>query len=232
MLFLLIFPDAIVWKYINPANQIFGIMLNVIIFFVLTIIGLYLRLDETSLTSKEITFIAIYSAFTAISRIPFVALPSIQPCSYLIISAGIVFGPLIGFMIGANTAFISNLFLGQGPWTIYQIIAWGLMGIVGGLMQFLKRKLDRKKFQILIAFIGFLLGFIYGALMNVWSWLLITPLSFKSFIALYLSSFFFDLAHAVSNFIFLYYFGEKTVNILNRYRDRFYYEIKEEIIKN
>ncbi|MHA1519665.1 MAG: ECF transporter S component [Promethearchaeota archaeon] len=224
-LFLLIFPDFISWKMLVPSNSILGILINVSIFFLLSILGLYFHLRETELTSKEITFIAIYSAFTAIARIPFVALPNVQPCSYLIFVAGMVFGPVIGFMIGTNTAFLSNMFLGHGPWTVYQIIAWGLIGIIGGLFHPLRRKLHKGKYQFLVAITGFLLGFVYGAIMNIWSWLLVTPLSLSSFLVLYISSFPFDLAHAVSNFLFLYYFGEKTVNILNRYRDRFYVRI-------
>ncbi len=224
-LFLLIFPDYISWKMLFPSNSSLGILINVSIFFLLTVLGLFFRLKETELSSKEITFIAIYSAFTAIARIPFVALPNVQPCSYLIFSAGMVFGPLIGFMIGANTAFLSNMFLGHGPWTVYQIIAWGFIGIIGGFFYPLRRKLHKRKYQFLVAITGFFLGFIYGAIMNIWSWLLVTPPSLSSFLILYISSFPFDLAHAISNFLFLYYFGEKTVNILNRYRDRFYIQI-------
>lgn len=227
---ILIFPELVTWEFLGLPSPLFGIILNVLLYFFLILIGIYYRLDETTLTSKEITLIAIYSAFTAVARIPFVALPNVQPCSFLIFSAGIAFGPLIGFMIGANTAVISNMFLGQGPWTIYQIIAWGLIGIVGGLFHNLRKKLFIRRNLYLMASIGFVLGFIYGAIMNVWSWMLNPPLTLLSFLVLYTSSFFFDLAHALSNFLFILYFGERVVNILNRYHDRFFLRklVKEE----
>ncbi len=88
-----------------------------------------------SLSTKELSFIAIYSTFAAVARIPFYSLPGIQPCSYLILVVGYVFGPLIGCMIGANVAIISNLVLGQGAWTVYQIIAWGFIGVVGVIIE-------------------------------------------------------------------------------------------------
>ena len=219
---LLIFPELVTWQFIGLSSPLLGVILNVILYFFLILIGIYFRLEETALTSKEITLIAIYSAFTAVARIPFVALPNVQPCSFLIFSAGIAFGPLIGFMIGANTAVISNMFLGQGLWTIYQIIAWGFIGIVGGLFQNLRKKLFIRRNLYFMAFTGFILGFIYGAIMNIWTWMLNPPLTLLSFLALYSSSFFFDLAHAISNFLFIIYFGEKVVNILNRYHDRFF----------
>lgn len=225
---LLVFQDLITWRFLGSKNSIFGILINVFIIFFFLIMGVYFHLEESTLSSKEITLIAIYSAFTALARVPFVALPSVQPCSFLIFVSGIVFGSFIGFMIGANTAILSNMFLGQGPWTIYQIIAWGFVGIVGGLCHPLHRKLYIKKYLYFLAILIFILGFIYGGIMNIWSWLLNPPLTLTSFLVLYLSSFPFDLAHAISNFTFFIYFGEKTINILNRYHDRFYLQMNQE----
>ncbi|MCP4763873.1 MAG: ECF transporter S component, partial [archaeon] len=172
---------------------------------------------------------AVYSAFISIARIPFVGIPSVQPVSYLVFCAGYVFGPLIGFIIGGNTALISNIFLGQGIWTIYQIFAWGFIGIIGGLFGRNKNKTPNKT---ILAISGFILGFLYGWIMNIWSWLMITPISIQSFIFINLNSLPFDLAHAVANFVFLYYFGVKTINILFRYRRRFLSNINSNYIND
>lgn len=32
-------------------------------------------------------------------------------------------------MTGAMTALTSNMLLGQGPWTVWQMSAWGMMGL-------------------------------------------------------------------------------------------------------
>ncbi|MHA1602536.1 MAG: ECF transporter S component, partial [Promethearchaeota archaeon] len=154
ILILPLFEDL---TWLNPNESAKGIILNILVIFSVFSLGMYFRLEENQLSTKELTFIAIYSTFTAIIRIPFMGLPNIQPCTYLIFSAGIVFGPLIGFMIGANTALISNIFLGQGPWTIYQIIAWGLVGIIGGFCRIKTEKLQKLWVRILFAFIGILL---------------------------------------------------------------------------
>jgi len=132
---------------------------------------------------------------------------------------------MIGFIIGANTALLSNFIIGQGPWVLYQMFGWGLIGIIGGI---LNPKKESKPNRGVNAFIGFSLGFIYGWILNIWSWILfITPLTFKSFLLYNLSSIYMDLSHALTNAIFLYYFGNHTINILYRYRQRFLIEIHD-----
>jgi len=206
-------------------NEIPGIALIfiAIAYLFLFILGMYFKFEESHVSSKEIALIAIYSAFAAVSRIPFVGIPSVQPVSYLVLCAGYVFGPLIGFIIGGNTAFISNIFLGQGVWTIYQVFAWGFFGLIGGI---LGKNRSKEPDKWILALIGFLLAFLYGWFMNVWAWLLIRPITLASIIATNVQSIPFDIAHALTNFILLLIFGESTIRILLRYQQRFEFTIK------
>ncbi len=212
-------------QYIN-LNDIPSIALVFvsIAYIFLFILGMYFRFEESNVSSKEIALIAIYSAFAAVARIPFIGIPSVQPVSFLVLCAGYVFGPMVGFIIGGNVAFISNIFFGQGVWTIYQVFAWGFFGLIGGL-------LGRKKKRILdkwiLALLGFLLAFVYGWLMNMWSWFLVRPITFASLIVVNIQSIPFDIAHALANFIFLIAFGEQVIRILSRYQQRFLYSIKQ-----
>lgn len=211
-------PDAPLSLDKNPGI----VLLNVIVIALLLFIGIFFKIEEKSLNSKEISFIAIYSAFTAAMRIPFVPIPGVQPCSYLIFVAGYVFGPLVGFVVGGNVALLSNIILGHGPWTVYQIYGWGLFGVFGGLLSkyYEKRKKEINKW--LMSFIGLAFGFIYGWLLNSWYYVMsIRPLSFSGFILFNVTSVFFDLTHGIANVIFFFYFGERTIKILQRYRQRF-----------
>lgn len=217
----IIFPDITVDESLSPVVLVFSITL----YMILCILGVYFRLEETLLTSKEIALIAIYSAFSAVARIPFMIFPSVQPCTYLVFCAGYVFGPLIGFVIGANTALLSNIVLGQGTWTIYQIFGWGLTGVIGGILNRTGTNQINKKYHLLF---GLLWGFLYGWLMNLWSWiLLVRPMTFESWLLLNLNSALYDLAHGIGNVLFLYYFEERTINILYRYRQRFLVKIDD-----
>lgn len=52
----------------------------------------------------------------------------------MVVIAGIALGPETGFLIGALSRLLCNFFAGQGPWTPWQMIAWGLIGFLAGLV--------------------------------------------------------------------------------------------------
>ena len=193
-----------------------------VILVALTIGVFFFEFEGSAIGSKEIAIIGILSTVSAVIRIPFAAMPSVQPCTYLIICSGYVFGPLAGFMIGAMAALVSNLFLGQGPWTIYQMFAWGMAGVSAGYLRRLNP--DRKR---LIAF-GVLWGYLFGIIVNLWFWTsFIYPLTPRTFIVSQLNSLWFDTAHAVANAIFLGLLGKKTIDILERFHKKFQWQAFE-----
>jgi hypothetical protein len=123
-------------------------------------------------------------------------------------------------MVGAITALVSNFFLGQGPWTPYQMFAWGLVGVTS---VYLRRFNLNTKW--LIGF-GVIWGYVFGWIMNIWFWAsFVYPLTPRTFIVAQLASVWFDTFHAVGNAIFLGLFGMKTIGILERFKKRFNWEL-------
>jgi len=182
----------------------------------LAVVAFFFEFEATAMSSKEIALIAMLGTISAVSRVPFAVIPNVQPCTYLIICSGYVFGPVAGFMVGAITALVSNLFLGQGPWTLYQMFAWGLAGVSAAYL----RRLGLGRISLII--FGTAWGFIYGWIMNIWFWAsFIYPLTFKTFLTYQLTSIWFDTFHALGNIVFLGFFGMKTVAILQRFKRRF-----------
>ena len=183
---------------------------------ILAIAAFFFEFEDAAVGTKEIAMVGMLGTVSAVLRIPFAAIPSVQPCTYLIICTGYVFGPLPGFMVGAITALVSNFFLGQGPWTIYQMFAWGLAGVTAA---YLRR--FHLNIRWLIVF-GIIWGYVFGVIMNVWFWAsFIYPLTLKTFLVYQLNSVWFDTFHAVGNAIFLGLFGKKTIIILERFRKKF-----------
>ena len=43
-------------------------------------------------------------------------------------------GPQTGFLVGSGAALASNFIFGQGPWTPWQMLAFGVAGLVAGLL--------------------------------------------------------------------------------------------------
>jgi energy-coupling factor transport system substrate-specific component len=205
--------------------QNWGLMSVILV--ALAIGSFFFEFEGSAIGSKEIAIIGILSTVSAVVRIPFAAIPSVQPCTYLIICSGYVFGPLAGFMVGAITALISNFFLGQGPWTIYQMFAWGMAGVSASYLKRLNPSRGK-----LMAF-GILWGYLFGAIVNTWFWAsFIYPLTPRTFIVSQLNSLWFDTAHAVANAIFLGLLGKKTIDILERFHKKFQWQALGQSLTN
>ena len=178
--------------------------------------ALFFEFEAAATSSKEIALVAMLGTISAVLRVPFAAIPNVQPCTYLIICSGYVFGQVAGFTVGAMTALVSNFFLGHGPWTLYQMIAWGLAGLSAGYLG--KLRLNR---PLLIVF-GILWGYLYGFITNIWFWTaFVYPLTLKTLVVTQVNTVWFDTFHAIGNAIFLGVLGIKTVKVLQRFKQRF-----------
>lgn len=166
---------------------------------------------------KELSLVASLAALAAVGRVPFATLPGVQPTTFIVLASGWIFGPRAGFSVGSLAALISNFFLGQGPWTPWQMLAWGLVGLTAGLAGRVSKTPDR---YTLAAFGGFW-GYLFGLIMNTWHWLtFIYPLTWQSFLATWTLSFWFDTAHAVTNVVLGLALGPGILAILRRYQER------------
>ena len=198
------------------------------IIFVLFILGLFFwYFERKALSSKELTVVAVLSSFAVVGRLAFVAVPNVQFATFVIIVSGYVFGCSAGFAVGCVAAFVSNLFLGHGPWTPWQMMAWGLCGGTAGLAA----RCYCESPRLVLMLLGFIWGYIFGWIMNVWMWLtFIQPLDLSTWLAVNASSFPFDTAHAVSNIIFAALLGGDFVRILLRFRNKLHatFNYKEE----
>lgn len=83
---------------------------------------------------RDIMPTVVLAALAAAGRILFAPIPDFKPVSAIAIIAGVAFGRKSGFMVGALAALASNFFFGQGPWTPWQMYAWGLVGYGAGLL--------------------------------------------------------------------------------------------------
>jgi energy-coupling factor transport system substrate-specific component len=188
------------------------------ILIMLSMVPFFIRFESKKLEAKEIVLIAMLIAIAAISRVPFAFLPNIQPTSFVIILTGMVFGPEIGFMVGAMAALLSNLFLGQGPWTPWQMFAWGMMGLTAGLLG--EKFWFNNKWKLSI--FGFVWGFIFGWIMNLWFIFgFIHPITWKSVLGACMTSFYFDLLHALSNVFFIQIFAKRWIKLLHRIKRKY-----------
>src|SRR6266536_4929959 len=88
-------------------------------------------LDPGLGASKTLALVATLAAAAAGGRILFAAIPGVQPVTVIAVAAGVALGARAGFGVGALAALASNFFLGQGPWTPWQMLGWGACGLAG-----------------------------------------------------------------------------------------------------
>lgn len=149
---------------------------------------------------KDIMPIVVLSALASAGRILFAAVPDFKPVSAICIMAGSVFGRRSGFMVGALAALVSNFFFGQGPWTPWQMYAWGLIGYLAGVFA------DHGAFKrtgVLYVF-GFLSALVYGLILNGYYVIgFVHPFTWAGALAAFGAAALFDLTHGVATVVFL-----------------------------
>jgi energy-coupling factor transport system substrate-specific component len=169
-------------------------------------------------TSRILALVATLAALAALGRIAFAPLPNIKPTTDIVVLAGFALGAAPGFAVGATAALTSNLFFGQGPWTPWQMVGWGLCGVLGALLARATRG-DANRWQL--AATCALAGGIYGVLLDVHDWLVYAPQQTAAQYAVVAgTSLPFNLAHIAGNVVFAATLGPALLRILTRFRAR------------
>lgn len=183
------------------------------------------------LSTLAISITATMAALASLGRILLAGLVNVQPATFLILLSGYVFGSGIGFLVGILTGLVSNFFLGQGPWTPWQMAAWGLCGWLGGIAGRGQEEFKKVPFLIISVFSAYL----FGLLMNTWHWAaFVYPLTWATWLVTCAASLLFDTFHAVGNVFFALIFGPPFFRHLMRFLHRFphiYTPLSDDILR-
>ncbi len=167
---------------------------------------------------KDILPVVVMVAAASAGRVIFNFLPQIQPVTAIVIIMGIYCGKQTGFLTGALCALVSNLFLGQGPWTPFQMLAWGLVGMLAAVLA--KVPPFRKTWAVCVY--GFLASFLYGAITDLWTVMSMgESLSWPLILTAYAAAIPFNLLHGVGNIAFLLLLYRPLGNKLKRIQEKF-----------
>jgi len=163
--------------------------------------------------TRRLIIVAVMVALSVTGRF----IPFFKPITALCVITALYLGGEAGFLVGATAAVISNLYFGQGPWTPFQMLAWGLIGLVAGLLA-----APLKKSRALLCVYGALAGIMYSFIMDVW-----TVVWYNNVfdLSLWLSALVTAIPHtvvySVSNVLFLWLlakpFGEKLERVKLKY---------------
>ena len=156
------------------------------------------------ISNIDISTIAILSASACIGRLALSAIPSVELFIPIIILSSAYFQGYYGILISIITVLTSNIFLGQGPWTLWQIVCCVLVSVFAHLI-FFKKKYKITSLNLCLASL-LLIFLVYSPIINLLSIIFYFPSVNKELITTYfLSSLPFDVLHSIScaDFVFM-----------------------------
>src|SRR6202043_507321 len=176
------------------------------------VLGLgWLAYERSRPSARMIAVVATLAAVAALGRDAFVALPDVKPITAMTLVVGYALGPLAGFSVGALGMLTSNIMLGQGPYTPWQMAAWGLVGLAGaGLGALSGRRLGRLALALACALAA------AGAkeIMNLYTWTIGARHTPGAFLADAGTALPFDITDAISSAVFALAFGPELARLL------------------
>lgn len=184
---------------------------------VLSCIPLFYSFVRKESSSKELTVLAVMIAVSAAGRFIFAWLPGFKPITAITVIVAIWLGKEAGFVVGSLSAVVSNFYFGQGPWTPFQMFAWGLLGFFAGLAA-----KPLRKNKVLLCVFGALAGILYSLTMDIWTTLWADgSFNVPRYIAAVISALPVTAEYAVSNIIFLLILAKPIGDKLERIKRKY-----------
>ena len=174
--------------------------------------------------ARELVTIAVMCALATASRVV-VPIPNFKPISAIIMITGIAFGPEAGFMTGAISAFASNFFFTQGPWTPWQMMGYGIAGFVAGIVFQKRRYQSRQSLKttlILSAFAFTCVLCVVGPLLDCCTvFTTASKITKKYVLAVFASGFPYNLNHAAASAVTMLLFSKPLLEKLDRLKIKY-----------
>ena len=169
--------------------------------------------------ARLVALVAALAALAVAGRLVLAPIPNVVATTDIVLITGLALGAAPGFAVGALAALISNMWLGQGPWTPWEMAGWGMVGLGGAALGTLTG--GRVGRIGLAAACGFA-GFAYGALLDFSVMVSYGgEQSLDRYLAISARGVPFNVAHAAGNVAFALAAGPALVGIIARYRERF-----------
>ncbi len=215
VVFLLI-PAVIMADHLMGGKNYYIVGVAVI---VLTMVPFFLVFEQRRPQARELVTLAVLCALAVASR-AVVMVPHFKPMMGIVMIAAIAYGPEAGFLVGAMSGFASNFIFGHGPWTPWQMFAFGMGGFLAGSIYRL-HLLPKKKLPMAVMG-AVLIVLIVGPLLDTCSVFTMTSVITKeSAGAIYLSGLPVNLVHAAATFLTLFFFGLPLLEKLDRIKVKY-----------
>ena len=182
------------------------------------IVGGFAWYESSRPPSRIVALVAALAALAVAGRLVLAPVPNVVATTDIVLFTGYAIGAGPGFVVGALAALVSNFWLGQGPWTPWQMAGWGLVGIGGAV---LAATTGRRLGRVGLAAACGIAGLAYGALLDLSVMVSYGgEQSLDRYLALSARGVPFNAAHAAGNVALALVAGPALVRMLLRFRAR------------
>jgi energy-coupling factor transport system substrate-specific component len=217
LIFVVIPATILLGIFVLDDRKYYFISLLIVLY---TMIPFAMVFENRKPQARELIVIAVLAAIAVAGRAAFFMLPQFKPVVAIVIIAGVSLGAEAGFLVGAVAGFVSNFFFGQGPWTPWQMFCFGIIGFLAGI--FFKKGLLKKTKLSLCIFGGLATFLVYGGIINIGSLMMFTSeFSWSALMTTYISAFWFDMVHAISTVVFLFFIANPMIEKLDRIKTKY-----------
>lgn len=201
------------WAGLRLPGRWFYLTSTLIVIY--TMVPFFLAFESRMPQARELVVIAVLCALAVASRAAFIMVPHFKPMTAIIMISAIAFGPQTGFLVGAVSAFASNFIFGQGPWTPWQMMAYGIGGLLAGVV-YRKGWLTRK--PLWLAFFGlFAVALVVGPLLDCCTvFTSLTSFTWASVLFVFGQGVPVNLVHGACTFLTLLLFSKPLLEKLER----------------
>ncbi len=198
------------------GSVVFDEKKHIFVSFLVALLSLVLFLagfEKKQTGTRRMVIVSVMIALSIVGRF----IPFFKPVTAITVITAIYLGGESGFLVGSLSALLSNFYFGQGPWTAFQMLAWGLIGLVAG---FLAKPLQKSRAALLIY--GVLSGVAFSFIMDIWSVLWYSEgFSLTLYSAALITAIPHTVLYSVSNFIFLFFMAKPFGDKLNRIKIKY-----------
>ncbi len=172
--------------------------------------------------ARMVALVAALAALAVAGRLVLTPIPNVVATTDIVLITGYAVGAAPGFAVGALAAAVSNLWLGQGPWTPWEMAGWGMVGLGGAALGAVS---GGRLGRVGLAMACGLAGLAYGALLDLSVMVGYGgEQSLDRYLAISARGVPFNVAHAAGNFVIALAAGPALVRMISRYRQRFEFE--------
>lgn len=191
-----------------------------------TIVPFFVIFEARRPQARELVMLAVMCALAVAARAAFIWLPGFKPMAAIIMIAGIAFGSSSGFLVGSLAALTSNFIFGQGPWTPWQMLAFGLCGLAFGALArrgVVKREDLGVTGSLVLAILGAVFVVIVaGPVLDTSSlFFMVSRITPEVIVAVYLAGFPMNCAQAAATFATLLLAAAPLLDKLSRVRRKY-----------